>query len=151
MAEVEVGGVTFKGGKAFGIILAIGSMIGALYGAFEVYKTYEDMKEAISLYEAPDLSEIETDILVAQETIETQNTTIKAQDTAIESLQTIIESQRETINRIDGDQQMLFTDFRAIDKRVYELERDTGQELIDIRKSIREQIEEALANPLANQ
>ena len=26
MAEVEVGGVTFKGGKAFGIILAIGSM-----------------------------------------------------------------------------------------------------------------------------
>ena len=109
------------------------------------------MKEAISLYEAPDLSEIEADILVAQETIETQNTTIKAQDTAIESLQTIIESQRETINRIDGDQQMLFTDFRAIDKRVYELERDTGQELIDIRKSIREQIEEALANPLANQ
>ena len=59
MAEVEVGGVTFKGGKAFGIILAIGSMIGALYGAFEVYKTYEDMKEAISLYEAPALSGIE--------------------------------------------------------------------------------------------
>ena len=46
---------------------------------------------------------------------------------------------------------MLFTDFRAIDKRGYELERDTGQELITIRKSIREQIEEALANPLANQ
>ena len=46
--------------------------------------------------------------------------------------------------------QSLFSDVRASDKRLYELERDTSKELIEIRKSIRTQIEEALENPLSN-
>ena len=158
MTEVEVGGVKFKGGKAFAIMMALGSMVGALYGGFEVYKDYMDMKEQIQEYVAPDLSGIEEEIAVAKETIESQNTQIDAMKTLIESQDAIISSQetvlgqvRETINRVDGDQQTLFTDFRAVDKRLYELERDTGQELLEVRKSIREQIEEALANPLVGQ
>jgi hypothetical protein len=58
---------------------------------------------------------------------------------------------RESINRIDGDQDSLTNDIRDSDKRLYELERDTGKELIDIRKQITEQIEIALENPLAGQ
>jgi septal ring factor EnvC (AmiA/AmiB activator) len=148
MTELEVGGVKFKGGKAFAIIMALGSMVGALYGGFEVYKDYMDMKEQIQEYEAPDLSGIEEEIAVAKETIASQNTQIDAMRTLIESQETVLGQVRETINRVDGDQQTLFTDFRAVDKRLYELERDTGQELLEVRKSIREQIEEALANPL---
>ena len=151
MTEVEVGGVKFKGGKAFAIIMALGSMVGALYGGFEVYKDYMDMKEQIQEYVAPDLSGIEEEIAVAKETIASQNTQIDAMKTLIESQETVLGQVRETINRVDGDQQTLFTDFRAVDKRLYELERDTGQELLEVRKSIREQIEEALANPLVGQ
>ena len=151
MTEVEVGGVKFKGGKAFAIIMALGSMVGALYGGFEVYKDYMDMKEQIQEYVAPDLSDIEEEIAVAKETIASQNTQIDAMRTLIESQETVLGQVRETINRVDGDQQTLFTDFRAVDKRLYELERDTGQELLEVRKSIREQIEEALANPLVGQ
>ena len=109
-----------------------------------MYKTYEDMQEAITTYEAPDLSGIEERISILEERIESQNTTLAAQE-SITSLS------RESINRIDGDMQSLFSDVRASDKRLYELERDTSKELIEIRKSIREQIEEALANPLAEQ
>ena len=151
MTEVEVGGVKFKGGKAFAIIMALGSMVGALYGGFEVYKDYMDMKEQIQEYVAPDLSGIQEEIAVAKETIASQNTQIDAMKTLIESQETVLGQVRETINRVDGDQQTLFTDFRAVDKRLYELERDTGQELLEVRKSIREQIEEALANPLVGQ
>ena len=151
MTEVEVGGVKFKGGKAFAIMMALGSMVGALYGGFEVYKDYMDMKEQIQEYVAPDLSAIEEEIAVAKETIASQNTQIDAMKTLIESQETVLGQVRETINRVDGDQQTLFTDFRAVDKRLYELERDTGQELLEVRKSIREQIEEALANPLVGQ
>lgn len=151
MTEVEVGGVKFKGGKAFAIMMALGSMVGALYGGFEVYKDYMDMKEQIQEYVAPDLSGIEEEIAVAKETIASQNTQIDAMKTLIESQGTVLGQVRETINRVDGDQQTLFTDFRAVDKRLYELERDTGQELLEVRKSIREQIEEALANPLVGQ
>ena len=142
--EIEIGGVTIKGGRVFVILSALGALIGTLYGAFEVYKTYEDMQEAITPYEAPDLSGIEERISILEERIESQNTTLAAQE-SITSLS------RESINRIDGDMQSLFSDVRASDKRLYELERDTSKELIEIRKSIREQIEEALANPLAEQ
>lgn len=151
MTEVEVGGVKFKGGKAFAIIMALGSMVGALYGGFEVYKDYMDMKEQIQEYVAPDLSGIQEELAVAKETIASQNTQIDAMKTLIGSQATVLGQVRETINRVDGDQQTLFTDFRAVDKRLYELERDTGQELLEVRKSIREQIEEALANPLVGQ
>ena len=142
--EIDVGGIKIKGGRLFMVLGALGTLIGALYGAFEVYKTYQDMQEAITTYEAPDLSGIEERISILEERIESQNTTLAAQE-SITSLS------RESINRIDGDMQSLFSDVRASDKRLYELERDTSKELIEIRKSIREQIEEALANPLAEQ
>ena len=132
------------GGRVFVILSALGALIGTLYGGFEVYKTYEDMQEAITTYEAPDLSGIEERISILEERIESQNTTLAAQES-------IVSLSRESINRIDGDMQSLFSDVRGSDKRLYELERDTGKELIEIRKSIREQIEEALANPLAEQ
>ena len=50
MAEIEVGGITFKGGKMFAVAMALGSAIGVLYGGFEVYKDYQDMKEQIQEY-----------------------------------------------------------------------------------------------------
>ena len=37
--EIEIGGVTIKGGRVFVILSALGALIGTLYGAFEVYKT----------------------------------------------------------------------------------------------------------------
>jgi predicted nucleic acid-binding Zn-ribbon protein len=86
-----------------------------------------------------------------EETVESQNTIIEAYETKIGSMQTNQDVMRESINRIDGDQDSLTNDIRDSDKRLYELERDTGKELIDIRKQITEQIEIALENPLAGQ
>ena len=134
--EIDVGGIKIKGGRLFLVFTALGTLIGGLYGAFEVYKTYQDMQAAISTYEAPDLSGIEERLSVLEERM---GSTVLVTDMSIES-----------INRIDGDMQSLFSDVRASDKRLYELERDTSKELIEIRKSIRTQIEEALENPLSN-
>ena len=134
--EIDVGGIKIKGGRLFMVLGALGTLIGALYGAFEVYKTYQDMQEAISTYEAPDLSGIEERLSVLEERM---GSTVLVTDMS-----------KESINRIDGDMQSLFSDVGASDKRLYELERDTSKELIEIRKSIRTQIEEALENPLSN-
>tara|TARA_A200000159_G_scaffold163961_1_gene191925 strand:+ start:389 stop:844 length:456 start_codon:yes stop_codon:yes gene_type:complete len=151
MAEIEVGGVKFKGGRMVAIAMALSSAVGVLYGGFEVYKDYMDMKEQIQEYVAPDLSAINQSIAVLEETVESQNTIIEAYETKIGSMQTNQDVMRESINRIDGDQDSLTNDIRDSDKRLYELERDTGKELIDIRKQITEQIEIALENPLAGQ
>ena len=48
MAELDVGGVKVKGGKGLGLLMAAATLIGALYGGFEVYKDYTDMKEKLS-------------------------------------------------------------------------------------------------------
>lgn len=158
--EIEIGGVKLKGGKMLAVAMALSTAVGALYGGFEVYKDYMDMKEQISAYVAPDLSEINQGIAVLQETVTSQNTTIEAQQSMIVGLEkqmnTSNESQlnsrtimQESINRIDGDMQSVFGDLRDNGKRLYELEVNTNKEMLDIRKSINKQIEEALANPLS--
>lgn len=162
MAEIEIGGITFKGGKMLAVGMALSTAVGVLYGGFEVYKDYTDMKEQIQEYVAPDLSDIHKTLAVLEESVNSQNTTILAQRTTIEALtqeigaktealNTTTEVMRESINRIDGDLQGLFSDVRDTDKRLYELEKGTSKELSEIRKSIQDQIQEALENPLAGQ
>ena len=70
MAEVEFAGVKFKGGKMVAVFLALSTLVGGLYGAFEVYKDYESMKKKIANYSAPDLSGIRQELAVQNETVE---------------------------------------------------------------------------------
>ena len=49
MSEVEFGGVKFKGGKLVGILVGLSTLIGASYGAFEVYKDYSVSKQKSGL------------------------------------------------------------------------------------------------------
>ena len=121
--EIDVGGIKIKGGRLFLVFTALGTLIGGLYGAFEVYKTYQDMQAAISTYEAPDLSGIEERLSVLEERM---GSTVLVTDMS-----------KESINRIDGDMQSLFSDVRASDKRLYELERDTSLSLIHISEPTR--------------
>lgn len=45
--EIEVAGVKFKGGKIFLVLTALTTVGGGLWGGFEFYKDYMDMKEII--------------------------------------------------------------------------------------------------------
>ena len=62
MAEVEFAGLKFKGGKIFVIITALTTLGGGLWGGFEFYKDYLNMKEQIQNYVAPDLSEFDKNL-----------------------------------------------------------------------------------------
>ena len=64
MAEVEFAGIKFNGGKMIAVVMALSTLVGGLYGAFEIYKDYTNMKEKISRYTAPDLSGIRKEIAV---------------------------------------------------------------------------------------
>jgi len=67
--EVEFAGVKFRGGKIFAIILALSTLGGGLYGAFEFYKDYSNMKDKIESYVAPDLSGFDKRLAVLHEEI----------------------------------------------------------------------------------
>jgi len=47
MAEFEIGGMTFKGGKMFVMLTALSTLGGAAWAGFEFYSDYMDMKEVV--------------------------------------------------------------------------------------------------------
>ena len=67
-AVITIAGYSFTPAKlmiAFGIV---SSTLGGLYGAFETYKGYQDMKTKIEKYVAPDLSEFDKRLTLVEET-----------------------------------------------------------------------------------
>ena len=77
MAEVEVGGIKFRGGKIFVILTALTTAGGALWGGFEFYKDYLNMKDQIQEYVAPDLSGFDKEIALTKEEMESKIENIK--------------------------------------------------------------------------
>ena len=79
MAEVEVGGIKFRGGKIFVILTALTTAGGALWGGFEFYKDYLDMKEQVQEYVAPDLSGFDKDIALTKEEMKSKTDLIQTE------------------------------------------------------------------------
>ena len=67
MAEVEIAGAKIKGGKMLLILPILGTLGGGLWGGFEFYKDYMNMREKIESYSAPDLSGFEQKLAVLHE------------------------------------------------------------------------------------
>ena len=67
MAEVEYGGIKVGGSKLLLIIPLFGTIIGGLWGGFEVYQRYLSMEEKIDSFVSPDLSEYDKRIAVMNE------------------------------------------------------------------------------------
>lgn len=129
---ISVGGINFTPAKLMIAGGIISSVLGGLYGAFEVYKDYMDMKAKIQEYVAPDLSEL---------------------NKKIEVLTTKSEQSFEYTKEINTG---LKADIRRIEKIVESVERDakqsqreTDKDVRELRKDIDKKIKEALDNPLA--
>ena len=128
MAEVEIGGATIRGGKLLVLIPLLGTLGGGLYGAFEFYKDYMDMKEAIQKYTAPDLSEFDKQIAVMMKEMESVKTEVN----------TIKNSVNESADYTRDIKNGLKNDIRNLDKVVGTIERDTKESQRQMDKDIRE-------------
>ena len=162
MAEVEVGGVKFTGGKMFAVITALSTLGGVAWGAFEFYNDYRNMKEQISEYVAPDLSGINERISVMEEQVvnAVDNTrTIKLDlkrdiqniETQVDRVEKIVKT---TQDRIDATLREVEIVSRESEKDTRDRMRET-EDRIDasmekLEKKLGQQIQEALDNPLTN-
>jgi len=146
MSEIEIGGATIRGGKLLLLIPLLGTLGGGLWGGFEFYKDYMDMKEAIQKYTAPDLSGFDKRIDLTtkeMESVKTEVNTIK---------NSVVEASDYTRD-IKND---LKSDIRQMDKVVNQVERETKQaqremdkEIREFRKEVDSKINKALTNPLS--
>ena len=74
MAEVEYKGIKVGGSKLLLIVPLIGTILGGLWGGFEVYQRYLAMEEKIDGFVSPDLSGFDKSLAVLSE----QMTLVKA-------------------------------------------------------------------------
>ncbi len=69
MAEIEYKGVKVGGSKLLLIIPLIGTLIGGLWGGFEVYQRYLLMEKKINSFVSPDLSDYDKRIELVQQEV----------------------------------------------------------------------------------
>lgn len=155
---------------AIPVITTVG---GAMWGAFEFYKDYMDMREKIEKYVAPDLSEFDKRLSVIEEN--SQKTADYTRDIKndlkddIRKVEGVVEqverasktSQREaeqevksvrndiraTLDRNRDDMDKIKG---AVDNRLDKLQRDTDNKIDKIQRDVDKKIQNALDNPLAN-
>ncbi len=162
MAEIEFAGIKFKGGKMVAVVMGLSTLVGGLYGGFEVYKDYMDMKEMIQEYVAPDLSGFQEQIsVIEQKMVSTEDSVIQATDYARQ----IKNDLKDDVTRIETLVDRLEDDMRESEKEVREmvdeadirfdnkrdrLYSDTDRKINELDDRLSAKIQEALDNPLAN-
>jgi hypothetical protein len=164
MAEVSIGGISFKGGKMMAIILALSSAVGALYGGFEMYKRFQDMSAAIEAYQEPDLSGFDKKIaLVESETNAQMEIVLQKVDGLKSELDIVLEEiglistiSRELKDDLKADLRNVENDVRHVTEIVNDVEdrqKEDTREIFDEIKLIEENLElsvdKALNNPLS--
>lgn len=138
-----IAGYSFTPAKLMilGTILSTG--LGGLYGSFEVYKDYQDMKMKIEKYVAPDLSEIYKKIEISEQNSEksVQYTQDIKNDLKqdIRRLETIVDQVERTSKQSN----------RESEQEVRQIRQQNEQEIRSLKKEIDTKIQKALDNPLA--
>lgn len=130
---ISIGGYNFTPAKLMIAGGIVSTVLGGLYGAFEVYKDYQDMKAAIQTYVTPDLSEINKKIAVLE-----QNS-----DKSTEYVRDINTNLKQDIRRIEKIVEQVERDSKVS-------QREVDKDLREIRKEVDEKIKKAVDNPLAN-
>jgi hypothetical protein len=141
---ISVGGYNFTPAKLMVAGAIISSTLGFLYGAFEVYKDYMSMKEAIANYVTPDLSEINKKLAVVTENSDkavqyTQDikNDLKSDIRRLENIvDTVERSTKQTQRELDGDMKVL--------------RKETEVAIKETNANMDRKIQRALDNPLAN-
>jgi len=139
--EVEYGGIKATGGKLFVIISLLGTLGGALWGGFEFYKDYQDMKAQITSYVAPDLSGFDKKLGVLNIEVTTTKELI---GTEVRTMKAIIDEAQDTTRDIRTTMKTdinLFSDqIAAIDKRSREDGLETRTAMRNAENEVRQLI-----------
>jgi len=129
---ISIGGYEFTPAKLMVAFTIVSSVLGGLYGTFEVYKSYQDMKTKIEKYVSPDLTEIEKKLAIVEENSQ------KSSDYT-----------RDIKNDLKNDIRRLEGVVEGVERSSKQSQRETEQDVRQLRKEIDNKIQKALDNPLA--
>ncbi len=129
---ISIGGYEFTPAKLMIAGTIVSTVLGSLYGAFEVYKSYQDMQKKIQNYIAPDLTEIEKKLAIVEEN------SAKSTDYT-----------RDIKNDIKNDIRRLEKVVEQVERDNKQLSRELDKDIREMRKEVDSKIQKAMDNPLA--
>ena len=149
MAEVEYGGIKIGGSKALLLVPLLGTIIGGLWGGFEIWNRYLVMEEKINAFVSPDMSGFDKSLAVLNEQMDliTKEVELYTQETDV-----IREAAAETAGYARDVKNGLRNDITRFEKIVDQVEDDIKEvegdvrELIDIAEGRFENKRDALQN-----
>ena len=157
MAEIEYKGVKVGGSKLLLIVPLLGTLIGGLWGGFEVLQRYKSMEQKINSFVSPDLSDYDKRIELIQQEVTMSQSELSM---ILEEVNLVADVAKELKNDLKGDVRRIETIVEDVETRVKEDSRTNERELKELVKSIEEDmanleeevqetIQKTLANPLA--
>ena len=170
---ISIGGYEFTPAKLMVAFTLVSSLLGGLYGTFEVYKDYMGMKKKIAEYVTPDLTELykKMEVLDANTSKMTEYTNnikndlkqdVRRVESVVENMERSTKaSQRDTDSAIRDIKKESDTTLKEVRRYSDQSVKEVTQELVKnqkeataeiraLRSEVDMKIKKALDNPLSN-
>jgi dsDNA-specific endonuclease/ATPase MutS2 len=166
---ISIGGYEFTPAKLMVAFTIVSSILGGLYGTFEVYKDYIGMKKKIAEYAAPDLSGFDKRLAVIEEnSAKTSDYTrdiktdlkndLRRNESVTEQVERSVKTaQRETESEmrdmrkaVREDLEKARNEANVIRREMADARREIEREVVQLKKEVDSKIQKAIDNPLAN-
>ena len=134
MPSIEYSGMKVTGGKVFAIFTLLGALGGAAWTGFTFYQDYLDMKEKITLYTEPDLSQYDEGMAVLKSEI----------DMILQEITIISDVARDMRSDMKADLRQMNGDIRHITEIVNDVEdrqKEDNRELLNEMKLLEENLD----------
>jgi len=147
---IAIGGYEFTPAKLMVAFTLVSSILGGLYGTFEVYKDYQGMKKKIAEYVSPDLTEVYKKLAVIEEN--SQKTSDYTRDIKgdlkndIRRLEGVVENVERASKQTsrETDQSV-----KEVQNEVRQVRKESEQVAKNLERDVDRKIQRALDNPLA--
>ena len=169
---ISIGGYEFTPAKLMVAATLVSSILGGLYGCFEVYKDYQGMKKRIAEYVAPDLSVFDKRLAVVEEN--SQKSADYTRDikndlkTDVRRLESVVEGVERNAKQTARESDLALRDVQAdlrktskeleqasknsqkdIDQAIKGSQRETEQAIKTLNREVDNKIQKAIDNPLS--
>tara|TARA_B100000470_G_scaffold136030_1_gene105393 strand:+ start:1209 stop:1871 length:663 start_codon:yes stop_codon:yes gene_type:complete len=145
--EAEYGGIKISGGKLLLILPLLGTLGGGLWGGFEFYKDYMDMKEQITTYVAPDLATFDKRLEVITTSVDGVKASLELErqvvNTEVTALKEIINAEIRTLGAVVTEtEDTIRAEILAVQTLVSDAQATARDIRTDIKNTVNQQLDQ---------
>ena len=153
---ISIGGYEFTPAKLMVAFTLVSSLLGGLYGTFEVYKDYMNMKKKIAEYVTPDLTELYKKIEVSDanssKMTEYTNNIKNDLKNDVRRIESLVESMERSTKTSQRDTDLAIKEIkRDTDLTVKEIKKEADATLKEVRRYSDQSVKEVSQELVRNQ